>query len=78
METFYTVSELAQVLKISEVWLYRMVREGKIPSVRIAGKTLRFKESEINDWIERGRGQRYYRDKWRETLGQDLHHPNEN
>lgn len=78
METLYTVNELAEALKVSEVWLYRLVREDKIPYVRVAGKAVRFKESEIEEWIEKGRGRRYYRDKHREAFGQDPAHHREN
>lgn len=47
METFYTPRDLSKILKVSEVYVYKLTREGKIPFVRIGGKTLRFRESEI-------------------------------
>lgn len=78
METFYTVNEIAEVLKVSEVWIYKLVRERKIPFVRVAGKTVRFKGSEIEEWIEKGREKRYYRDKDREASNQDPGHISEN
>ena len=78
MESFYTVGEISEILKVSEVWIYKLVREDRIPFVRVAGKTVRFKELEIEQWIEKGRGKRYYRDKHKEALGQDPGHPSEN
>jgi excisionase family DNA binding protein len=66
-EVFLTVSEICTMLKVSEPWVYRLIKEERIPFFRIAGKAVRFKQSEVLAWIEAGRDQRYYRDKWRET-----------
>lgn len=78
METFYTPRDLSKILKVSEVYVYKLTREGKIPFVRIGGKTLRFRESEIEAWIEKGREKRYYRDKDKEAPDQDPGHISEN
>jgi len=65
MEDFYTVDDLAKTLKISRPWLYQLIREQRIPYVRVAGKAVRFRASEIEQWLNEGRGVRYYRDKCR-------------
>ncbi len=65
MEDFYTVDDLAKTLKISRPWLYQLIREQRIPYVRVAGKAVRFRASEIEQWLNEGRGVRYYRDKGR-------------
>jgi len=52
METeFYTVKELMELLKVSESWIMRRIKTGKIPSYKF-GKQRRFKKEEINQWIE--------------------------
>lgn len=67
MEMLLTVDEVSKILKVSQVWIYKLVREKKIPFCRLGGKTVRFKQSELETWIETGRDQRYCRDKWREA-----------
>jgi excisionase family DNA binding protein len=46
-----TIDELAAYLKISKSTLYKLVREGKIPSQKI-GKHWRFRKSAIDQWLE--------------------------
>ena len=46
-----TIDELAAYLKISKSTLYKLVREGKIPSQKI-GKHWRFRKSAIDHWLE--------------------------
>jgi excisionase family DNA binding protein len=65
MEALYTVDELAQVLKVTPVWIYKLIREGKIPFVRMVGKAVRFRESDIEQWLSEGRNRAYHRDQWR-------------
>ena len=71
MEVFFTANEISEKLKVSPVWIYKLVRDGKIPYFRIAGKSIRFKEAEIQAWLEEGRGKRYYRDKSRDVPRQE-------
>jgi len=63
MESFLTVDELAKILKISKVWVYKLCDQGRIPFLRLGGKVIRFREEEIFQWLEEGRGMRYERDK---------------
>lgn len=51
MEKLYTIKEVAEMLRVSKVTLYRMMRDGKIQTVKMGRKTL-FKESELNRFIE--------------------------
>ncbi|HQP25534.1 MAG TPA: helix-turn-helix domain-containing protein [Smithellaceae bacterium] len=45
-----TIDELAAYLKISKSTLYKLVREGKIPSQKI-GKHWRFIKGAIDQWL---------------------------
>ena len=47
-----TVREVAGYLRISDAKVYRLVKEHRIPVVRI-GKTWRFRKDLIDDWISR-------------------------
>ena len=46
-----TVKEVAEILRASEIWVKRLVKQKKIPSYKIAGKRL-FDKAEIMEWIE--------------------------
>jgi excisionase family DNA binding protein len=46
-----TIDELAAYLKIPKSTLYKLVREGKIPSQKI-GRHWRFRKGAIDDWLE--------------------------
>jgi excisionase family DNA binding protein len=45
-----TVHEVAEYLRISEAKVYRLVREHRIPVVRI-GKSWRFRKDMLDDWL---------------------------
>jgi len=47
-----TIDELAIYLKIPKSTLYKLVREGKIPSHKI-GRHWRFQKRSIERWLER-------------------------
>ena len=49
-----TIDELAVYLKISKSTLYKVVREGKIPSQKI-GRHWRFRKGAIDRWLEETR-----------------------
>lgn len=70
MESFLTVSELSEILKVSEPWVYKLVRQQRIPFTRVAGKAVRFRESDIEGWLEESNGKRYFRDKSRGDPGE--------
>ncbi len=62
METFLTVDELSEKLKVTKVWLYKLVREKRIPFYHIE-KCVRFSPSEIQIWLEEKRNKEWHRDK---------------
>lgn len=45
-----TVKEVAQYLRMSEAKVYRLVKEGALPVVRI-GKTWRFRKDLLDEWL---------------------------
>lgn len=49
-----TIEELAVYLKIPKSTLYKLVREGKIPSQKI-GRHWRFRKVAIDHWLEETR-----------------------
>ena len=62
MENFLTVDELSEKLKVSKVWLYKLVREKRIPFYHIE-KCIRFSPSDIQNWLEERRNKEWRRDK---------------
>ncbi len=46
-----TIDELALYLKIPKSTLYKLVREGKIPSQKI-GRHWRFRKEAVDHWLE--------------------------
>ena len=49
-----TIEELAIYLKISKSTLYKLVREGKIPSQKV-GRRWRFRKTAIDRWLDETR-----------------------
>jgi len=45
-----TVHEVAEYLRVSEAKVYRLVKEHRIPVIRL-GKTWRFRKDLIDDWF---------------------------
>ena len=52
--TLMTLEETADLLKIGKSTLYKMVREKKIPGIKI-GRQWRFKSSDIEIWLEKNK-----------------------
>ncbi|MDY6796787.1 MAG: helix-turn-helix domain-containing protein [Actinomycetota bacterium] len=48
-----TVNEVADILRVSNMTVYRLVKSGQIPAIRV-GKNYRIKESDVNDYLSRG------------------------
>ena len=46
-----TIEELSAYLKIPESTLYKIVREGKIPSQKV-GRHWRFRKEAIDNWLD--------------------------
>jgi excisionase family DNA binding protein len=51
MYEIMTAGQVAQYLQLDEQTIYRKVKRGEIPAVRI-GKTLRFKKDLIDGWLQ--------------------------
>ncbi len=48
-----TVNEVAEILRVSNMTVYRLVKSGQIPAIRV-GKNYRIKESDVNKYLSRG------------------------
>lgn len=51
--SLWTVKQVADYLNIKPGTVYRMVERGELPAIRIGvtGRTLRFRQSEVEGWI---------------------------
>lgn len=49
--TFYTVKEVANMLKYTTDHIHRLVREGELPHYRM-GKAVRITPDQLNEWLE--------------------------
>ena len=49
-----TLKEVAEYLKLAEKTVYRLAAEGKLPGFK-AGGSWRFKQSDIETWIEQNK-----------------------
>ena len=56
-----TVDQLSEKLGVSRVWLYKLVREKKIPFYHIAERVIRFSPVEIEKWLEERKMTGYHR-----------------
>ena len=52
-----TIQELSDYLKISKSTLYKIVREGKVPSQKV-GRHWRFRKEAIDRWLEETRAEK--------------------
>ncbi len=50
MRPLLTVKEASLLLKVNPFWLYQLVRERRIPALRI-GRTIRFQPERLEDWL---------------------------
>ena len=53
MAQIMTTRELAKYLRLHEITICKLSKEGKIPSIRI-GKVWRFDKVVIDEWISQG------------------------
>jgi excisionase family DNA binding protein len=51
--TLLTASEVAQILRIPRLAVYRLIREGRLPAVRI-GRLVRIPHDALQEWIRAG------------------------
>lgn len=52
--SFLTTEEVLSYLKVNPRTIYRLIRSGELPAIRI-GRQWRFRRSDLDDWIERQR-----------------------
>lgn len=48
-----TVNEVANILRVSNMTVYRLVKSGQIPAIRV-GKNYRIKENDVSDYLSQG------------------------
>ncbi len=46
-----TTKELAEYMQLNPLTVYRKVKEGEIPYIRL-GRSIRFKKEQIDKWLE--------------------------
>jgi len=50
--TFMTVAEVAQMMRVSKMTVYRLVHNGELPAVRV-GRSFRVREEDANEYLRR-------------------------
>lgn len=58
-----TVKELSNYICVSETTIRKLIRESKIPFIRILSKIL-FKKEDIDEWINKNNNQSSGKDIW--------------
>ena len=48
---FLTVAEVAAVMRVSKMTVYRLVHSGELPAVRV-GRSFRVGEKDVNDYLK--------------------------
>jgi excisionase family DNA binding protein len=48
---FYTVSQLAELLQLTEMTIYRMIHRGELPCY-VIGRNIRFRSSDLETFLE--------------------------
>ncbi len=49
---FLTVAEVASVMRVSKMTVYRLVHSGELPAVRV-GRSFRVPEDAVNDYLRK-------------------------
>ncbi len=49
---FLTVAEVAAVMRVSKMTVYRLVHSGELPAVRV-GRSFRVSEEDVNDYLRK-------------------------
>ncbi len=61
---FLTVAEVAEVMRVSKMTVYRMVHSGQMPAVRM-GRSFRVPQKAVDDLIAQGY------EAWERAVGED-------
>ncbi|AKE40478.1 putative DNA-binding excisionase protein [Corynebacterium kutscheri] len=48
--TFLTVAEVAEIMRVSKMTVYRLVHSGDLPAVRV-GRSFRVHEKTVNEYL---------------------------
>lgn len=48
---FLTVAEVAEIMRVSKMTVYRLVHSGELPAVRV-GRSFRVNETAVNEYLE--------------------------
>ncbi|MFJ1704653.1 helix-turn-helix domain-containing protein [Kitasatospora sp. NBC_00374] len=48
---FLTVAEVASVMRVSKMTVYRLVHSGELPAIRV-GRSFRVPEKEVHDYLK--------------------------
>jgi len=51
---FYTVAQLAELLQLNEMTIYRMVKTGELPC-HLIGRIMRFRHDDIEEFLKQHR-----------------------
>lgn len=51
-EKLMTVKEVAKVFSLGEPVIYQLIREKRIPHIRLGRRFIRFKCKDVKQWIE--------------------------
>jgi len=54
VKEFYTVKDLAKLLQVTEMTVYRMIRRGDLPHYKI-GRSKRFRHDDVEAFLEKCR-----------------------
>jgi excisionase family DNA binding protein len=54
LPSILTTEEVLGYLKVNPRTIYRLIRSGELPAIRI-GRQWRFRRSDLDDWLERQR-----------------------
>lgn len=47
-----TAEEVAEILRVSTMTVYRLIRSGELPAVRV-GRSYRVREADLDEYLER-------------------------
>ncbi len=49
---FLTIAEVASVMRVSKMTVYRLVHSGELPAVRV-GRSFRVSEDDVDDYLKK-------------------------
>lgn len=52
-EQFLTVQEVAELMRVSTMTVYRLIKAGELPAARV-GRSYRLREAQVESYLQRG------------------------